>query len=309
MIMTYSACCRAAVFFCCVFFLGCSDGSEGVVSGSDDGVVLEIHGDGRVYNNDPNVSIYDYAYDGEPIEKVVEDSERGDPYATYLLGVLYFNDHPEYGIVRDVSKGRELLANAWQLGAVDAGYSLFEVYSQGVGGEKDIEVAISYLQESAERGYVKSQFALAEDYSDRGLVDYLDEDYDLARKWFIAAAEQGDRESCVALSAMYLKGLGVEADEELAFEWISRIEEMKFGRERSGFRSIAWYYENGVGTDVDLVESYKYYDLLGSSGITDKERLSEKMTPEQIQEAIRLSGEWQREHNISMPNSEGYQYR
>ncbi|WP_081694713.1 tetratricopeptide repeat protein [Halomonas huangheensis] len=301
--------CSLFVFF--LFFLllhGCGEqeGNSGVNGG---GKVVEMDVEGSVYNVNPNSSIYGDVYGNSSIDAVFSDMENGDAYATYVIGVLYFNDYPEYDIDQDFSKGLELLKKSWEMGVVDAGYDLFEVYSQGNGVEKNSEIALYYLQESAEKGYLKSQRELARDYFGRGLFHYLDTDYEKAREWYAKAASQGDRESAVALAKIYDEGLGVEKNEETAFEWASRSEDMPYGANSIVFNALAYCYEEGVGTDVDLVNAYKYYDLLGTAGGSYKSKIAEKMTPEQIDQAVRLSGEWQREHNISMPNSEGYRYR
>ncbi|MFP3441885.1 SEL1-like repeat protein, partial [Pantoea sp. SIMBA_133] len=87
-----------------------------------------------------------------------------------------------------------------------------------------------------------------------------------------------------------------------AFEWISKVEELPYGDPMDGFSGLAKVYEEGIGTDVDLVQAYKYYDLLSPGSAPDKARLEEQMTPEQIQEAIRLSRQWQEEQNIFVPS-------
>ncbi|GEN22717.1 hypothetical protein HCU01_06660 [Halomonas cupida] len=302
---------KLLVFMLLMMFLvsGCKgeDEASAKESGAVEFVGMEV--DGRVYNPDPYASLYGDVYGDSPIDSVVDDLRDNDPYATYLMGVLYYNDYPEYGIKRDLEKGRELLEEAWRMGVIDAGYSLYEVYGSGNGVGESRSVALEYLISSAEMGYVKSQVALAEDYFGRGENDYLETDYRLSKEWYEKAAELGDKESGVALAKIYYEGYGVPVNYNAAFEWMKRAENMPYGSATFGFGTLAKCYEEGIGTTISLVQAYKYYDLRGTAGIPDKERLSEQMTPEQIQEAIRLSGEWQREHNISMPNSEGYQYR
>ena len=84
---------------------------------------------------------------------------------------------------------------------------------------------------------------------------------------------------------------------------------MPYGRDTSGFRGLAAFYEKGIGTDIDLVQAYKYYDLLSPGSVPDKARLEAQMTPEQIREAIRLSRQWQEEHNIFVSSYYGLEYQ
>ncbi|WP_417328716.1 tetratricopeptide repeat protein [Halomonas cupida] len=289
-----------------VFVPGC-DGRGGVDVPSDSDFV-EMELGGRIYNNDPRASVED-VYGDSSADEIMADVDQGDPYATMLLGLLYSSGSSRYDISLDHEKGLELLEKAWRIGVVDAGYSLFQVYGQQKDQGRSREISVSYLQASAEMGYIKSQLELAEDYFGRGEWDYFSTDYDLAREWYTKAAEQGEIESGIALANIYHEGLGVEKDDSLAFSWMSRVEGMEYGNVSLAFSGLAKMYQEGIGTNINLVQAYKYYDLRGTAGISDKERLSEQMTQEQIQEAIRLSGEWQREHNISMPNSEGYHYR
>ncbi|KJZ05241.1 hypothetical protein TW86_21385 [Halomonas sp. S2151] len=92
-------------------------------------------------------------------------------------------------------------------------------------------------------------------------------------------------------------------------DWLLKMDGMTYGDEMVGFTSLGGFYEEGIGTDIDLVQAYKYYDLLSPGSAPDKARLEEKMTPEQIREAIRLSREWQEEHNIYVPSYYGLEYQ
>lgn len=298
-----------ATFLVPLFFLGGCDREGGYKpDDQENNAFVEMVREGKVYNNDPIGSVED-VYKGDEIDILFQDVEDEDPYATALLGILYFSNSSRYGVERDTEKGRELLEKAWGMGVADAGYALFEVYRQGVGVEVNRDLAVEYLQASAEIGYLKSQRTLAEDYFSRGDFDYFETDYSLAREWYARAADQGDGVSAVALAKIYHEGLGVEVDDERAFEWVSRSEGMEYGGRGLSIGALAHFFEEGIGTDVNLVQAYKYRDLMGTAGASYKSELANKMTPEQIDQAVRLSGEWQREHNISMPNSEGYRYR
>lgn len=296
------------IFFVGFFIIGCDHEKSSFSINQSDSAFIEMASEGKIYNDDPSASVED-VYSGSDIEKMLDDVAEGDPYAIALLGILYYSNSSRYGIKRDTEKGRQLLKQAWSMGVADVGYALFEVYGKGIGVAKNRALALEYLQASAEIGYLKSQREMAKDYFSRGEFNYLETDYALARKWYTRAAEQGDQISAVALAKIYHEGLGVERDDNRAFEWVSRSENMKYGGPGFSIGALAQFYEEGIGTEINLVQAYKYRDLMGTAGGSYKKELVEKMTPEQIQEAVRLSGEWQREHNIFMPNSEGYQYR
>ncbi|ALM52013.1 tetratricopeptide repeat protein [Halomonas huangheensis] len=293
------------IVFVFMTFLGCEkDGGDAL---NDSSSFVEMEVPGKVYNNDPRATVED-VYGDSLVSKIESDADNGDAYAAMLLGMLYFSENSRYEISPDHEKGLSLLKKAWRLGVVDAGYPLFQVYSKW-GGEENREVAIEYLESSAGMGYIKSQSALAEDYFGRGSWDFFPTNYGLAREWYERSASLGDVESGVALALIYHEGLGVQKNDDVAFSWISRVENMRYGNVSLGLSGLAKMHEEGFGTDVDLVQAYKYYDLRGTAGTPDKQRLSDQMSPEQIDQAVRLSGEWQREHGISMPNSQGYRYR
>lgn len=65
-------------------------------------------------------------------------------------------------------------------------------------------------------------------------------------------------------------------------------------------------FSEGKIVHQDLVKAYMYYDLGGDASIDDKERLAEQMTPEQINEALERSWQWQDQHRSYRP---GYRNR
>ena len=68
-------------------------------------------------------------------------------------------------------------------------------------------------------------------------------------------------------------------------------------------------YEKGLRTDQNLVKAYKYYNLLGSAGIKEKDRIAIDMSDAEIQEAIKQSRAWQEEHNTFVPSYYGLEHQ
>ena len=162
---------------------------------------------------------------------------------------------------------------------------------------------------SAENGYINSQREIAFAYKGKMPVGLVEVDYEAALRRFIGAANAGDKISSSNVAQMFYDGDGVSQDEEKVFEWMSKIEGLPYGNPMDGFSGLAKVYEEGIGTDIDLVQAYKYCDLLSPAGDDDKARLEAQMTPEQIREAIRLSHQWQEEHNIFVPSYYGLEYQ
>jgi hypothetical protein len=103
---------------------------------------------------------------------------------------------------------------------------------------------------------------------------------------FLPAARSGNADAEELIGVMYAMGLGVERDDERAFEWYLRASMKGHPGAQSG---IGWYFEVGRGTAVDLVRAYLWYGLSAIGGDPDAaisiEDVARKMTPEQIRRA------------------------
>lgn len=228
----------------------------------------------------------------------IEAKSQKSPEEEYLLGMTYLNGSKRHEVSMDRHEAFLMLKSAWDHGIADAGYALFTIYYYGLGVEKNYETAREYLAKSAEMGYSLSQRSLGHVYYGHKYSEIAKTDYEKALHWYKCAADQGDKVSALAIAEIYYLGKGVEKDDRQAFKWLLRSSKLEYGSPTASFVSLAKFYEEGIGTDVDLVQAYKYYDLQGSAGAEGKQRLSKQMTKEQIEEARRQSLEWQKEHNV-----------
>ena len=108
-----------------------------------------------------------------------------------------------------------------------------------------------------------------------------------AREALWPAAQAGNADAEELIGVMYAMGLGVERDDERAFEWYLRASLKGHPGAQSG---IGWYYETGRGlTAPDLVRGYTWYVLSAIGGDPDaaisQEEIIKKMTPAQIERA------------------------
>ena len=109
----------------------------------------------------------------------------------------------------------------------------------------------------------------------------------LAREKLLPAAQAGNADAEELIGVLYAMGLGVERNDERAFEWYLRASLKGHPGAQSG---IGWYYEIGRGMPApDLVRGYTWYVLSAIGGDPDaaisQEEIVKKMTPEQIQRA------------------------
>ncbi|MGQ7246719.1 tetratricopeptide repeat protein [Halomonas sp. V046] len=230
--------------------------------------------------------------------------------AQYLLGIIYINGWEKWGVDRDYGAAREYLQEAWDGSASDAGLILADIYYQGLGVVVDEDKALEYLVAAADDGLLIAQRELGRAYVGKkeweGLVE---PDIEKGIYWLERAGNAGDLKSARAMASLYSQGTLVEKDDALAFDWLLKSSESRYGVDSFSFPHLVTFFEEGIGTQTDLVQAYKYADLQGTAGIEDKQRLAALMTEEQVNEAIDASRTWQEEHRIFVPSYRGVRYQ
>lgn len=108
-------------------------------------------------------------------------------------------------------------------------------------------------------------------------------EFEDAMAQFRVLARSGNADAEELIGVMYALGLGVERDDERAFEWYLRASLKGHPGAQSG---IGWYYEVGRGMPApDLVRAYLWYALSAIGGDIDApdslEELTPRMSPEQ----------------------------
>ena len=126
---------------------------------------------------------------------------------------------------------------------------------------------------------------------------YEREDYKTAYRLFKPLAEQGDTQAQNTIGAMYDKGRGVPKDYAEAAKWYRKAAEQG---DLIGQNNLGEMYEKGKGVPKDYVLAYMWFNLATTTdskglrewALKNRNRVAAQMTPEQIAEAQRLSGEW-----------------
>jgi TPR repeat protein len=96
---------------------------------------------------------------------------------------------------------------------------------------------------------------------------------------------------------MYLDGEGVPQDDVEAV----RLYRLAADQGNAGAQNnLGYSYANGFGVPEDMVLGHMWFNIAAAQGVEDaqsgKDQLEERMTPEQIVEAQRLSREWLEAH-------------
>ncbi|WP_444985480.1 tetratricopeptide repeat protein [Halomonas mongoliensis] len=233
-------------------------------------------------------------------------AEGGDVRAQYLVGAAYLYGLEEQEVEVDHEKGLYWLKVAARQGAAEAFDDLAIAYRDGIGVKKDAGKYEAYLAESAERGMSAARLEIMNLYRYGDPEIGVEKDEEKYLYWLEYNAEAGYPFFMINLSLRYRDGRGLEVDYKKAFEWIMRAVELD---DLTAQRMAGEYFEKGMVVEKDLVKAYMMYDLSGTVPSTRRDELEERMTEEQIEEAIARSWQWQLERNSYRPSSNGNRYR
>lgn len=137
---------------------------------------------------------------------------HGDKYAMVALGLLYAAGR---GVTQDWSVGAQWWARAAAGGLPIASRYLGDAYACGLGVELDQERAVAEYRRSAAAGEMSSSVQLGHMYRS-GCARAADEEMVAA---YEKAADRGDPEAQIALSALFFEGRGVDQSFYRAYHW------------------------------------------------------------------------------------------
>ena len=118
-------------------------------------------------------------------------------------------------------------------------------------------------------------------------------------------ANAGDAEASALLGYMYETGLGVPQDDVEAEAWYRQAAEQGHA---ASMALLGYIYmdESGFewGVPTDDIEGYKWFSLAATyatgevreQSVKMRDRIAERLTPEQLTEAQRLAREWDEAH-------------
>lgn len=178
-------------------------------------------------------------------------SATGDAESQYYIGLIYLTETwPD----KDIAKGISYLRSAADQSNTDAMWKLGELHENGTGLKKDLLTAIDWYRKSkhseilksnikfinlnnnqasiksnsdvieeikknAVGGNAEAQFKLAQIFDDGKLTE---QDEEKAFYWYHKAAENNHSYSMLLTGYMLCRGLGVEASQKKANEWLEK---------------------------------------------------------------------------------------
>ena len=164
------------------------------------------------------------------------------------------------------------------------------MYEQGEGVPQDYVEAVKWYLRAAMQEDAWAQFNLGVMYYNGNGVP---QDWSEAAKWFRIAAKQGNAVAQFNLALMYDYGRGVPKDDAEAVKWYRLAAEQGVAEAQ---HNLGVMYKNGEGVPQNFTNAYILFDLAAAQGNEDawenREIVAEKLTPDQLAEAQRLSSEW-----------------
>lgn len=142
----------------------------------------------------------------EHIEILDKLSQKGDPYASYCLGLHY---HDGVHVQTDIDKAFALYEKASLRGHVGAMTELCISYSDKGAPKFDYELGRQWCQKAAVQGDKTAQFYLAVHFYEGNGTKV---DHDSAFLWAKKAADQGVPSAQHFLATLYLRGQGTQMD-------------------------------------------------------------------------------------------------
>ena len=145
------------------------------------------------------------------------------------------------------SEAVERLREAVEDGNVSAQAELGECYANGTGVNKDTAEARKWYQKAADQGQISYKTV-----SESDMIHKIRE-----------AAERGDAEAAVKLGESYMKGEGVERNEEEAVKWFRLAAEQGDADAQNRLGCCYW---DGKGVSIDLRKAVKWWYLAAQQG-------------------------------------------
>ena len=154
----------------------------------------------------------------------------------------------------------EILQRLAQEGEARAQYNLGAMYDAGSGVEEDNEVAVKWYSAAAEQGVASAAFNLGNMYREGHGVD---KSYEQAVTWYQRAAKQGDSSAQYNLGAMYENGYGTERNLDKALEWYLKAANQGLVHAQHRLGTL---YLKGEGLDEDRVTAFSWLNKAASQG-------------------------------------------
>lgn len=157
-----------------------------------------------------------------------------------------------------------LLQKAADAGSLEAMYDLGDCYYDGEGVEKNLPLAIKWMTNAADGGYVKAQAALGATYFQG--MEGLDQNYALSEKYLLMAAKKDNTDAQAFISFLYI----AMEEYDKALLWARKAAQMDHPQ---AYFALGRIYDEGLGVEVDHKEGLKWYEKSADRGDADAQNI------------------------------------
>ena len=223
----------------------------------------------------------------EAVEELKILAGRGDIAAQVRLGMIYLIGGLD--VAPDYTQAALWYRKAAEQGHAGAQSTLGSLYSGGLGIPENYAEAVKWFGKAADQGDAHGQVSLGMAYESGSGVP---QDYAEAAKWYRKAAVQGNSMAQKRLGFAYSNGRGVPQDYRQAFNWYRKAAEQGVHEAQT---NLGLMYAEGQGVRQDYVRAYAWLNISAARGsdvaTQNRDLLGSKMTPNQLEEAEKLSDE------------------
>lgn len=150
------------------------------------------------------------------IENLRRSAEAGNSEAQHQLGMVYANAN---GVELNYSEAFKWIEKAANNKHAQSLRTLAWLYANGFGTEQNDQQAQACTIKLAELGEAKDQYFLASLYQSG--VYGMKPDSEKMIYWYYQSAQQHYARAQYALAKIILKGVDIEPNDEMAFQWLS----------------------------------------------------------------------------------------
>jgi len=232
-------------------------------------------------------------------------AENGDHSAQARLSLLYLNGD---GVRLDVGAGSQWLEKSAEdfqavnyhfkagreRGEAGSIYGLFLMWTGGHGVPQNNKIAGKYLKQAANMGYAQAECVMGiYEGSDFHEIYGLSSSTRKAEKWLLKAQKRGHAQSNYHLYVLYSRRLK-RPNVKKAFPFLE-LAVLEGGQASLEFMGQA--YENGSGTEQDLIKATKFYYLSAIQNDGDTPHgflttVAKKLSKADLSNAIAQAEDW-----------------
>ena len=161
-------------------------------------------------------------------------------------------------------------------GDIEAQFNVGMIYAEGKGVKADIAEAMRWYEKSAKQGNGAAQYNLAQLYYEKGQKDEPHA-YEKAKYWYEKAIENNVKEAYNNLAALYMHGLGVEQNEQKAFELFAKAAQLGDSEAQV---NLAVMYAWGKDIKHDKMKAYENLKKALRNGKSEASEYLDKLCKE-----------------------------